>query len=125
MTEKTSKTWICKGQGLYKHLPSGNLYWRTEVGGQRTFRVLEASNIKLAREEIEELKKAGTSRRNRKQARKMGQVIELFSESAIRQNSNKNDQTNPGLKKSGIAFCCWNIERTSPDFRFGRRRMRS
>ena len=79
--EKTSKTWICKGQGLYKHLPSGNLYWRTEVGGQRTFRVLEASNIKLAREEIEELKKAGTSRRNRKQARKMGQVIEFYRES--------------------------------------------
>ena len=56
--DEDAKTWVCKGQGLYKHTPSGKLYWRTEVNGKRTFHVLEADNIKLAREEIEALKKA-------------------------------------------------------------------
>lgn len=55
--DEDTKTWDCKGQGLYKHTPSEKLYWRTEVNGKRTFHVLEANNIKLAREEIEALKK--------------------------------------------------------------------
>ena len=53
--DEAPKTWVCKGQGLYKHTPSGKLYWRLVVNGQRTFQVLEADNIKLAREEIEAL----------------------------------------------------------------------
>lgn len=76
--DEDTKTWACKGQGLYKHTPSGKLYWRTEVNGKRTFHVLEADNIKLAREEIEALKKARKTPPKAAQATTMGQVINKY-----------------------------------------------
>ncbi len=76
--DEDTKTWVCKGQGLYKHAPSGKLYWRTEVNGKRTFHVLEADNIKLAREEIEALKKARKAPQKAAQATIMGQVNKKY-----------------------------------------------
>jgi len=76
--DEDAKTWVCKGQGLYKHTPSGKLYWRTEVNGKRTFHVIEADNIKLAREEIEALKKARKTPPKAAQATIMGQVINKY-----------------------------------------------
>jgi hypothetical protein len=48
----------CKGAGLYKYLKTGGLYWRPFVNGVRVWRALKATNIKLAREEMAELKKS-------------------------------------------------------------------